>query len=103
MKKAGALQHAGKAGNKARAAARNLGTILAIPDIAGAEFSCAASDGGQAGAADQGRKFPVENLVAEAEFAALTCVEAQIETAAGSFVAENRNASLSREFVAGHL
>lgn len=44
MKKAGALQHTGKAGNNARAAGRNLGTILAIPDIADAEFSCAARD-----------------------------------------------------------
>ena len=52
MDESGALQHAGKVGNDARAAAWNRGAILAIPDVAGAEFSGAAAERGQAGAAN---------------------------------------------------
>ena len=44
MSEAWALQHAGKIGDDASAAAGNRGTILPVPDVARAEFSGAAAD-----------------------------------------------------------
>ncbi len=55
------------------------------------------------GAADQRREFPAEDFVAEAKFAAAAGVIAEIETAAGALVAEDGDAGLAGELVAGKL
>src|SRR5258708_4219985 len=94
-----ALQHAGDGGNDARSATGDGGTILAVPNIAGAEFSRAAAGDGKSGAADQGRELAAEDLVAEAEFAALPGVEAEIKASAGALVAELGDAGLAGERV----
>src|SRR5271170_984076 len=100
MDEARALQHAGKAGKDARAATGNRGTVLAVPNVASAQFSGAAADGRQISAADQGREFSVEYLVPDAEFAALPGVIAKVETAACSLVAEDSDAGQAGKFVA---
>src|SRR5580698_4558566 len=100
MRDAGSLQNAGKAGYDAGAATGNRGTIVTIPNIADAEFSGAAAQGGQSGAADQRGQLSAEDLISEAEFTAAAGVVAEIETASGTLVAENSDASLAGEFVA---
>lgn len=102
MGEAGTLQQAGKRGDDARAAAGDGRAILAVPNIAGAEFSGAAADRRQAGAADERGELAVKNLISEAEFTAAPVV-AEIETAAGSFVAEDGDAGLAGKCVAGQL
>ncbi len=72
------------------------GTILPIPDVAGAKFSRAAADGRQSGVADQRIKFAAENFVAEAKFTAATGAIAEIETSACSFITEDGDAGLDR-------
>jgi hypothetical protein len=99
----GALQYARKAGDDAQAATGNGGAILAIPNIAGAEFSGAAADRGQPGVADERVKFAAEDLVSPAQFAAAASVIAEIETASGAFVAKDGDAGLTAELVAGKL
>src|SRR5579863_7396718 len=103
MQQAGTLQHARKGGNQAGARAWNRGTVLAVPDIASAKFSGAAAEYRQSRAADERRKFPAEDLVAEAEFAAAAGVVAKIEAAAGALVAKDGHASLAGKCVARQL
>src|SRR5260370_27414676 len=98
-----ALQHVGDGGNDARSAAGDGGTILAVPNIAGAEFSRAAAGDGKSGAADQGREFSTEDLVAKPEFAALAGVVADVEASAGALVAKDGDAALAGERVARQL
>jgi len=94
-----ALQHAGKVGDNASAGAWNRRTVLPIPHIAGSKFSGASAERWQAGAADEGSEFAAEDFIAEAQFTASSRVVSDIETAAGSLVAEDSHASLAAEGV----
>src|SRR5580693_7075264 len=95
-----ALQYPRQAGNEARSPTGDGGTVLAIPHVAGTEFSGAATHRRESCAPDQGREFSAEDFVSEAKFAAAAGVIAEIETAAGTLVAENGDAGLAGELVA---
>src|SRR5580693_3255459 len=103
MRQVGALQHARKIRHDTKAAAGNAGTILTVPDVAQAEFAGVAADDGKSGAADEGIEFAAEDFVAETNFAAAAGVISEIETASGTFVAEDGDASLSGKGIAGEL
>src|SRR4029077_14595856 len=103
MGEARALQHAGKIGDDARAPTGDRGTILAIPHIACAQFSRAAADRREPRATNERRKFSAEDFITETKFAAPAAVIADIETSAGSLIAENSDPGLTGECVAGQL
>src|SRR5580658_6348748 len=103
MGEVGALQDARKIRHDTKAAAGDAGAILAIPDVAQAEFAGVAADDGKSGAADEGVEFAAEDFVAETDLAAAAGVVAEIEAAPGAFVAEHGDASLSGEGIAGEF
>src|SRR5580658_7404782 len=103
MGEVGALQDARKIRHDTKAAAGDAGAILAIPDVAQAEFAGVAADDGKSGAADEGIEFAAEDFIAEADFAAAAGVVAKIETASGTFVSEDGDAGLAGEGIAGEL
>src|SRR5271166_3072061 len=103
MREVGALQHSRETGDDAQAAAGDAWAVLAVPDVAEAELAGVAADDGKSGAADEGIEFAAEDFVAETDFAAAAGVVAEIETTSGTFVAENGDASLASEGIAGEL
>src|SRR5438309_8488627 len=95
MRHARALQHARSRRHDSQAFAGNARAVQAVPDVTGAEFSGAAADDGEAGAADQRAETAAEDFVAPAQFAAAAGIVADVEAAAGALVAEDGDPSES--------
>src|SRR5579863_3845199 len=100
MRQAGALQHARRRRHNAQAFAGNAGTVLPVPDIAGAEFPGAAAGDGKTRAADQRTQAAAEDFVPPAQFAAPAGVVADVKAASGALVAEDCNPGNSSKRIA---
>src|SRR4051794_17391796 len=103
MRNTGALQNARNGRHCTSSPAWHGGTVLAIPDITGAELPRASVDNGKAGRADEWSELCVENFITDAEFATPPGCQSEIETAAGALVTEDCDASEASERVAGKL
>src|ERR1700722_8478488 len=97
------LQNSRKSSGDAAAASGNGRIVLIIPNIARAKLSRAAAKSGQAGAANQGRKFSAEDFITKAQLATAPESVAEVKASPGTFVAEHGNASLTGKSVARQL
>src|SRR5438270_12966216 len=103
MGQTGALQHARKIRDDARAAAGDRRTVFSVIDVAGTELAGAAADRGQARAPDEGSELSAIDFISHSKLAEAVEVVAKVEAATSALIAKHSDAGQPAERVARHL